>query len=449
MGFKPGGFDGAMGPQTRNAIKAFQRQMGFRVDGKVTDKLIKQLQDARAKGVRAAKVKPQQPRKAKPKPLPKKPIPEPKKPLRSAKAEPSAQAVPDANNKKKITAKSRAALASKPTPEATSQVPVTPAPASSKAVQANPAPTQKAKPASKSAAFTANVPPPPPIDGQTAAELAPPPPPAIALPVVPDTASKAAPSKIELPLPTKAESASKAYDGYYYFADKRRGPKDMLGMRRIRVCVPKGWKADSYMRENRVGVATVTVKETGEQQYKKMRRLLKSSICSALAISANEPKEVIDQYAADLHTITREPNLSPDLIAKTRKEVLSRCEGYAYKFVKCGCAADKYEEMAKARKVAAGAPESIAWRFMRKLRRTDNSACGNEAEIRDYTEKRCVGMGRFDIGKLKKSQPEQNQKYCDCMANKVVEEFRQKRHTFVEHIDRLIDKVGYKNSACP
>ncbi len=47
LGFDPGPVDGGMGPRTRSAIEAFQRQQGLPVDGKVSETLLAQLEITR------------------------------------------------------------------------------------------------------------------------------------------------------------------------------------------------------------------------------------------------------------------------------------------------------------------------------------------------------------------------------------------------------------------
>ena len=43
LGYSPGPVDGIMGSKTRTAIKAFQRDRGLNVDGKIDEELIEHL----------------------------------------------------------------------------------------------------------------------------------------------------------------------------------------------------------------------------------------------------------------------------------------------------------------------------------------------------------------------------------------------------------------------
>ena len=54
LGFDPGPVDDAMGPRTKSAIEAFQRQQGLPVDGKVSEALVAQLRGATSSAVSAA-----------------------------------------------------------------------------------------------------------------------------------------------------------------------------------------------------------------------------------------------------------------------------------------------------------------------------------------------------------------------------------------------------------
>jgi peptidoglycan hydrolase-like protein with peptidoglycan-binding domain len=45
LGYRPGGFDGALGTQTREAIRQFERDRGWPVTGEITDLLLAELSD--------------------------------------------------------------------------------------------------------------------------------------------------------------------------------------------------------------------------------------------------------------------------------------------------------------------------------------------------------------------------------------------------------------------
>jgi peptidoglycan hydrolase-like protein with peptidoglycan-binding domain len=45
LGYRPGGFDGALGSQTRDAIRHFERDRGWPVTGEITDLLLAELSD--------------------------------------------------------------------------------------------------------------------------------------------------------------------------------------------------------------------------------------------------------------------------------------------------------------------------------------------------------------------------------------------------------------------
>jgi hypothetical protein len=239
-----------------------------------------------------------------------------------------------------------------------------------------------------------------------------------------------------------------AHDGFYYFALKTRGPRELLGLYRHTICTPKTWKENDFLRENRKA-RKLSYRRWDYKGVSGGRRALKGDACQVLAVSVKAPAAELKKLAHEFRALPLLPDRpAPETLKKTRERVLYRCEYDKARLLDCACVAKRYAAAAKARQVPNGEADAVAARFVRDERRNAKTTCTNEAGVRGAMEKRCNERFGLSVSSKKKRSKAETAKYCRCATERLFAAYKRKPYAFGKYIDRLVDDFGPDNHAC-
>lgn len=206
-----------------------------------------------------------------------------------------------------------------------------------------------------------------------------------------------------------AERVRGPIDGYFYFADDRRGIDHAFQLSGPPTCVPPDWKSTAYLKDNKIGVRYLTYDTMSEG-----REMLKVDYCMVLAVKESET-ETVEELKKDYLVLARRPAPVPDeeITAKT-DELRRNCNGNSIynSAYDCSCVAEAYDASLRSLTLSDNSVSHYINNYMLGGR----VGCTNETQIVNRAEQFCHRTSSAeDVADV--------DSFCFCMAKRVFSEF--------------------------